>query len=164
MEKIMKKATVKRSSKKHRPFNRQRAFNIVWDWFITQGHRPSVDEDEGCCRLRSLDGARCSIGVLIPNKSYSEKMEGVSVGSPLIRKAFYSNLGKAAPFDGGFLSDLEDLHDDCVWVGGEEETKRCTTKQFRKSFRASLVTFAESWGLSVFEAMAKATKAGARKR
>ncbi len=55
----------------------QEIFNKVWDHFITQ-ENPRAFMHYSCCYRRG-DGARCAVGIFIPDALYSEALEGCTV-------------------------------------------------------------------------------------
>lgn len=79
----------------------------------------AISEDEaGSCRLRGRDGRRCAIGVLIGDRHYSERLEGLGIGyykaghdGPLLQALLLSGVDAYDPAVAALLEALEDLHD-----------------------------------------------------
>ncbi|MEZ2353105.1 hypothetical protein [Caballeronia sp. RCC_10] len=76
------------------------------------------EDDGGSCRLRGRDGRRCAIGVLIDDRYYSERLEGLGIGyykagqdGPLLQALALSGVDAYEPRVAAMLQDLEDLHD-----------------------------------------------------
>ncbi|MDR5734171.1 hypothetical protein QCE47_17830 [Caballeronia sp. LZ025] len=76
------------------------------------------EDDGGSCRLRGRDGRRCAIGVLIDDRYYSERLEGLGIGyykagqdGPLLQALALSGVDAHEPRVAAMLQDLEDLHD-----------------------------------------------------
>lgn len=52
----------------------QVAFDQIWEYFVVQGNPQS--EERQSCKLRTVSGKRCAIGLLIPDELYKSEMEG----------------------------------------------------------------------------------------
>lgn len=57
---------------------KQEMFNKVWDWFVVGKNLPSATIDD-YCRYRGVNGAKCAIGIFIPDTVYNASMEGLAV-------------------------------------------------------------------------------------
>ena len=47
----------------------------VWNHFIAQDKPFAYNEDDKTCRLRTVDGRKCAIGIFIPDSDYHVKLE-----------------------------------------------------------------------------------------
>lgn len=86
----------------------QEAFNRSWQAFVVEGKPRSVT-DGGSCRYVGENGARCIIGLCIPNDMIRGGMEGKDVYGlfskfPEIEALFHGPTTKFAL--------LQDVHDD----------------------------------------------------
>jgi hypothetical protein len=61
----------------------QEIFDRVWTHFVVEGNPRSMN-NYGACVYRGLNGARCAVGVLIPDAEYRDDFEGFNAGA-LIR-------------------------------------------------------------------------------
>lgn len=92
--------------------NKQEVFEKVVNHLFTQ-NKQSYDPILDCCALRSPDGLKCSLGILIPDDIYDERMEGLEVDKlirdfPVFRKLWEVESQE----DLSFLHRLQYLHDD----------------------------------------------------
>ena len=140
---------------------RQEAFNIAWDWFVVQGHGPSVksvknldpvalandcESDEKFCAYRAADGNRCAIGLLIPDDVYQTSMDG----GPAVAGCGIVNLVKdyepiKALFgdDLTFYCALQVCHDDAGL------SFRSISPSFAVAFRDNMLKLASQYKLTV---------------
>lgn len=89
--------------------NRQEAYDIVVAHLFTQGRR-AYDEDNGCL-YRGPNGAKCAVGVLIPDEQYNPAMEGCSVGG-LVGSSGYK-IPSVVRRNADLMQALQSVHDDC---------------------------------------------------
>jgi hypothetical protein len=96
---------------------RQQMFNAVWQHFVTEQQPQSGDVRR--CNYRDPSGAKCALGLLIPDDLYTKGMEGDS--PPRLFKNHPQVAGLLmAGFDGtrdqmeSFARDLQWCHDDAV--------------------------------------------------
>lgn len=87
----------------------QEIFDRVWRHFVTEGNPRSVHEYGGgsACAYRGPNGARCAVGLLIPDDEYVPSMEGRCVSAalgPTVR-------GLIAEGHDGLLDALQNAHD-----------------------------------------------------
>lgn len=101
--------------------NNQEAFDKIWDWFVVQ--RKPMSTNGVSCRYRGDGGAKCAVGVLIPDELYSESVEGwmaydimVNCGQTARPAVCELNrwLRKETTITVQFLSDVQRLHDNQV--------------------------------------------------
>jgi hypothetical protein len=52
----------------------QEIFDRVWTHFVVEGNPRSLGND-GACKYRSSNGAKCAVGVLIPDEDYETWMD-----------------------------------------------------------------------------------------
>jgi hypothetical protein len=62
----------------------QEIFDRVWTHFVVEWNPRSMDED-GDCVYRGPDGARCAVGVFIPDAEYRDDFEGDDIEALLRR-------------------------------------------------------------------------------
>lgn len=114
---------------------KQSAFNKVWRWFIRDGHGMSWDvNNDGQCMFRGPRGAKCAVGVLIPNRLYKKEMEEPNLRGIMVRVPSLKPLGM------DFLSELQSCHDAAVEAG---------YSPFKGVIRKNLTTFAEVNSLNI---------------
>lgn len=88
----------------------QIVFDRVARHLLTQRQRSyvkGIGGGIGMCRYRGPNGLRCAAGILIPDKSYREGLEGQNVGNYDVRCA----LEPAAQNHIALLRDLQNVHD-----------------------------------------------------
>jgi len=100
---------------------KQELFDRISKHLLNQNER-SEALVRGACRYRGDNGLKCAVGAIIPDKKYSEKIEGSSVYS--------SDVAQCLPirYQGGnslkFLLKLQKLHDQTavhLWKDGLKE-------------------------------------------
>lgn len=64
----------------------QEVFDIVAEHLLRQGE-VALDSETGSCAYRGSDGRKCAIGVLIPDGSYKQELEGLSASQSAVLKA-----------------------------------------------------------------------------
>lgn len=72
--------------------------------------------DDSSCAYRGANGARCAVGVFIPNHLYRRTME--DLGAPKLLESF-PHLEKLMPLDSDALKEFQQVHD----YGCEGDTK-----------------------------------------
>jgi hypothetical protein len=94
----------------------QEIFDTVATHLFTQGERAGifVDEDDDSgpefeCRYRTPQGAKCAVGVLLPDEVYDPTMEGSSVQG-ICERGFQVPLWMASTLS--LLMDLQQVHDE----------------------------------------------------
>lgn len=55
-------------------FTAQQIFDKVWNHFVVE-KQPFAYDDDGGCFYRGPGGARCAVGLFIPNQAYRRSME-----------------------------------------------------------------------------------------
>lgn len=103
---------------------KQKAFNIAWNHFIVDKNPASyVIGDKGkfdiSCRYRGPNGARCALGLFIPDEFYKIGMEGQTCRYvlSLLKTAGYQPFLDVDPGDGNNIySNLQCLHDSAVSI------------------------------------------------
>jgi len=109
-----------------KPLNKQRVFNAIWQYFILDGNPQALDEEHGVCAYRTDCGARCFIGLLIPDELYTSILEGSTPGycevngqhvKPhvinILEEALDCEISKD---DSKFLLKLQGIHDNKVSI------------------------------------------------
>ena len=129
----------------------QQVFDRVWKWFVTE-QNPRAVSSGGKCMLRTSSGAKCAIGIFIPDEMYSPGMEedtivGICNQVPFMRKELSS-------IKISWLSDLQRCHDGKWNVQGEKEGAwLCNGKDFLSlspsDIEGRLRMFASEYTLSV---------------
>lgn len=95
----------------------QQAFDRIWQHFVTEKGERSVSPDENgevTCRYRGEGGARCAVGVLIPETEYRAAFEGTSATQLLREPNCPPTLWALAVSDSNaqqFLYDVQVAHD-----------------------------------------------------
>ena len=117
---------------------KQSIFNQVWKHFVTNNQPLSYSN--GQCKYRGDQGAKCAVGLLIPDDIYYPALEGATVTSskmfPVLRL-----LGLSDHIV--FLNELQDAHDDVALdYGDADEPGRTAT------LKNSLMDIALAQGLS----------------
>lgn len=88
----------------------QEAFNRVWDHFVVKKGKPSMSKD-GNCKYRGPNGAKCAVGVLIPDEAYRESYDsdgGYSLYTLISDPPVSSVLCGVTP---GLLFAMQHVHD-----------------------------------------------------
>lgn len=97
------------------PLSQQEIFNRVWQHFIIERQPRSVTSD-GHCRYRGPEGAKCAVGLFIPDDCYSPWMEGLGADCILAearnqKHVLPSELTELLSEHPALLRDLQNLHD-----------------------------------------------------
>ncbi|MGO4302226.1 hypothetical protein [Cupriavidus sp. RAF12] len=83
-------------------FTAQSLFDTIATHLLTQGKK-ALTYDGTVCRYRGTAGTSCAVGCVIPNKFYTEDIEGESVTS-MLKHAMASTY--SAPLNAFLLNDL----------------------------------------------------------
>jgi hypothetical protein len=86
----------------------QEIFDRVWTHFVVEGNPRSIN-DCGCA-YRGHGGAKCAVGVLIPDEEYAPSFEGLSVESFFINPDCPPSIA-AMKEHVGLLGALQGAHD-----------------------------------------------------
>lgn len=86
---------------------KQEAFDRVWQWFAVEKRPLSASADLGCA-YRGDDGARCAVGIFIPDAEYASSMEGQSFCIVVDRCPSLAALPSETQ---SLLETLQDCHD-----------------------------------------------------
>lgn len=93
----------------------QEAFEINWRHFVVERGAPSYRVtfsiggfDRIRCLYRGPDGARCGVGLLIPDSSYVSEMDDYPA-EELVHE--YGSIEGLSDLDVVFLHDLQQCHD-----------------------------------------------------
>lgn len=87
----------------------QEIFDTVATHLFVQGRRATSPGNDLMCAYRGEGGAKCAVGVLIPDEIYDEMMEGRTV-SGLVGSAHYA-LPDWMIEAQELLKDLQNVHD-----------------------------------------------------
>ena len=90
--------------------NKQEIFNEVYTKLVKQGQPSS---ENGLCRYRGPEGARCAVGWLIPDEDYHESFECLGVGT-LLEELESSRLKSFLENHRELLMDLQQAHDSAI--------------------------------------------------
>ena len=126
----------------------QEVFNTVWNHFVVDRNTYSVDET-GVCQYRGegpKEGAKCAIGLFIPDDIYNFEMEEWTGPEDLIK----NSLDMAFIFKGistGFLDKLRDCHDSAALVDWDDNDSN--ENIFLSEMIKNLERVAGVWGLVV---------------
>jgi hypothetical protein len=97
----------------------QEIFDRVWTHFVTNDGPLSIGED-GECRYRGPNGARCAVGLLIPDDEYTSALdEGETIVSRVINRKNCPPSLRALAEHPKLLSSLQNAHDSAAF-GNEE--------------------------------------------
>ena len=97
-------------SKKLSPL--QKAFNVAYRGLMSQGCRSM--NDNGACKYRGPNGARCAIGHMLPNRLYNVSMEHTTYKTlvqnfPSVKDYLYRKFG--GMINDSDMRDLQNAHD-----------------------------------------------------
>jgi hypothetical protein len=128
----------------------QDTFNTVWNHFVVGCGKPSYKPRDGSnsagveCMYRGPNGAKCGIGILIPDDEYNEKFEGNAVESlnPSLFGLDADTTQGEKDFE--FLMDIQAAHD---FAAGDAELQ--PGRSFSDLMRSQLKGVAEVAGLKV---------------
>lgn len=121
-------------------FTAQQIFDRVWHHFLVEKQPFSYDPATGGCYYRGADGARCAVGLFIPDSVYKEEMEQpfcdlvCSSDAPGRLRAFL------AKHEDLFMK-LQEAHDSAPGYGSAAAR--------RAAFRSDLRRIAKRFGLQV---------------
>lgn len=115
----------------------QSVFNKVWQHFIVEGNPRSYEAPGNTCAYRGANGAKCAVGVLIPDGEYSREIERYSFNSlveegrltPTLRMYVEAGLR-------GFLAVLQEWHDDPLDGPSPENVTVEMDKEFLRKIAA----------------------------
>jgi hypothetical protein len=108
----------------------QTMFNRVWKHTILENQPQSINKrkDSGVgCAYRGYKGAKCYVGVLIPDRLYKKEMEGEGIKHLILIREFPSINKHLGNENSGFLSDLQIIHD-CHFLDREEKLRDLAKK------------------------------------
>ncbi len=114
----------------------QAVFDKVWDHFVVQKQPQSMCADGQLCMYRGNGGAKCILGVCIPDELYDEEME--SKAAELLKHTFPREWEMV--FDGiseHDLARLQGVHDSAVPMG------------FVDTMTLGLTRFADKYNLTI---------------
>ena len=126
----------------------QEAFDIVWQAFVVEG-RPQSVGTRGRCFYRGPNGARCAVGLLMPDELYEARFDEVVTSAKMlpahVQNACCSQDGRrglvgilTAPL---LLTALQRAHD--TFIEG------VSTGTFQEHMRSHLADVAWRFGLTV---------------
>lgn len=122
----------------------QELFDRAVNGVMAQGRRST---DNGLCRYRGNDGARCAVGHVVDDDEIATRMERCSL-SGLVSRHKGRELDFELPPDliehEDLLCDLQVAHDRCRGAGGEY-----TTEKFRREFYDKVAKIARDRELSM---------------
>jgi hypothetical protein len=89
----------------------QEIFDTVVKHLATQGRRAA--DDEGRCRYRAPDGAKCAVGCLLTDEEYNPAWEGEVVDNARLPPRFADSLAVWGELQSAHdhSSSVEDLHE-----------------------------------------------------
>lgn len=128
---------------------KQTIFNKVWNHFIVKKGKASFSSEMKQCLYRGPNGAKCAIGVLIPDSVYEPKMEkfgnlsGLIMLSDKFQNWAKKDLDKSVTeFNYEFLFKLQLAHDELA-------VKNLTDKEFTGRYKEKLLDIAHMFKLKV---------------
>ena len=126
----------------------QEAFNRVWQHFVVEKQPRSYVNNDGCC-YRGPNGAKCAVGVLIPDELYRPEMEDWSVTSLNSRADEFPTLfgpgGCLAGANIDLLTRIQAAHDSYS-IYGNPEFDRYMGKRLREIAQQFSLTIPEPGG------------------
>lgn len=98
----------------------QEVFNMVWNHFVVEKGKPSISVEGGPCRYRGDGGAKCAVGLFIPDDRYTWSLEGLDMGDrrvcDALPPAFHDREGRVPDALYYLLDELQRAHDkNAVW-------------------------------------------------
>lgn len=90
--------------------NAQEIFDKVATHLFTQGRR--AKNTEGKCVYRAPDGAKCAVGILIPDADYTENIEIAAASDAIAILAKHSPACAALLPHSDLLEKLQTVHDE----------------------------------------------------
>ncbi len=119
----------------------QQVFDKVWDHFVVnKGTQSKIDS---CCQYRGPDGARCAVGVCLPDDLYDAGMEGHRIGFIQINFAdVYDKVFNGISSED--LSGLQHAHD--AWG-----VDPLTDESFAEHIERHLRSYASTHNLTIPE-------------
>lgn len=113
----------------------QEIFNKIWQHFVVEKNPRSMREN--LCVYRGFGGAKCAVGILIPDELYDPRFEKQSWGT-LCRESTLPEFRKLQEFLGeineGFLEDMQAIHDSSFLF---------------ETYESSMREQAERWALTI---------------
>jgi len=88
-------------------FTIEEAYNTVKAHLEAGGKQSRREDLRSQCAYRGAGGAKCFVGLMIPDDQYSEQFENGWSASFMVR----NKIIKGSPVFGVALVDLQDLHD-----------------------------------------------------
>lgn len=104
----------------------QEAFDKVWSWFVVQGKPRAVVN--GMCRLRTPTGAKCAVGVLIPDEQYRDALDRRGITD------YHESVPALEGLPLDFLTALQTAHD----KDGRDLGMTGALKQFAKRWHLTI--------------------------
>jgi hypothetical protein len=98
-------------------FNKQQVYDFVRDKLIAQ-ERGSVNINYRGCAYRGVDGAKCAVGWLIPDRQYNKDMEG-DVDNLFNYYNIDTHSNKSTVDKYEFLTRLQSVHDAIAHLEGK---------------------------------------------
>lgn len=89
--------------------SKQSAFDSIYRHFVFNNNSPGYAKVDRICRLRGDAGSRCALGVLIPDASYSQRLEELEV------EDLAATVPNLRSLDTAFLDDLRAAHDSAAY-------------------------------------------------
>jgi len=114
----------------------QEVFNTVWNHFVVNRGPVSVDANNNCL-YRGPDGARCAVGLFIPDELYRESMEQEAIKD--VRKQLGDQSAALPEGCDLLLQRLQMAHDDAAWF----------PEEFHGLIEAYLLGVAEEFALEI---------------
>jgi hypothetical protein len=114
--------------------NRQDALNANWQYFVVEGHGPSMRGGDwpNNCAYRGVDGAKCAIGCIIPDELYHPGIDSLSIlglSDTDVTAIMVSHSPELRPIQEflepcglPFLQELQLVHDNNYKLRGQEFT------------------------------------------
>lgn len=121
---------------------RQEWFDNAWNHFVVNKGEPSHNHQE--CRYRGPNGAKCAIGVSIPDDLYESDFklyEGCGIGDLVDEEFIFQE-------DLKFLTDLQRCHDDSSFQR-ENDLILDNVVNFHSEIKSKLTNLAKNYTLQL---------------
>jgi len=89
----------------------QEIFDKVWNHFVVNKGPASFNNESGMCKYRGDNGAKCAVGLFIPDEDYDPKIENYTANADRVTSLlpFTVNDSKVS-----YLLELQRCHDRAV--------------------------------------------------
>lgn len=126
----------------------QELYDIVWKHFVIEKGLASINPHTRLCCYRSPDGAKCAIGVVIPDEIYDPQMENRSIRMLIEGLGSFAAIPSIAKLFEGIpidtLGDLQYCHDKAA-----EYSIHHSDFDFHAEIKERLESFSRTYNLQI---------------